>query len=108
MAKFAKTDARYWQDRVFLPQYTRNGERHASRHYSVRIRFKGERESFSLYTGNKAAAAAKAREIYTALVTQGWAVTRERFKPAENSKPESGGELALAAALRRFMENEKT
>jgi integrase len=83
MAKFAKTDARYWQDRVFLPEYTRDGERRASRHYAVRIHFRGERESFSLYTGNKAAAAAKARDIYTALVTEGWAATRERFKQAE-------------------------
>jgi hypothetical protein len=83
MAKFGKTDSRYWQDRVFLPEYTRDGERRASRHYAVRIHFRGERESFSLYTGNKAAAAAKARDIYTALVTEGWAATRERFKRAE-------------------------
>jgi integrase len=41
-----------------------------------------------LYTGNKAAAAARAREIYRVLVTEGWAATRERFRPAESSKPE--------------------
>src|SRR6516165_4667544 len=80
MAQFAKTDIRYWRDKVFLPQYTRNGERHTSRHYSIRIRYKGERESFSLYTPNQVAAAAKARDIYLTLTTQGWAAARARFK----------------------------
>jgi integrase len=102
MAKFAKTDARYWQDRVFLPQYTRDGERYTSRHYSVRIHFQGVRESFSLYTGNKAAAAAKARDIYTTLVTQGWAATRERFKPTQNQEPESV--VTVADFFRRIRE----
>jgi len=60
-----------------------------SRHYSVRIHFQGQRESFSLYTGNKAAAAAKARDIYTALVTKGWPATREQYKAADSRAPKS-------------------
>jgi integrase len=86
MARFAKNDIRYWQDRVFFPKYTRDGRQHASRHYSVRIHFQGQRESFSLYTGNKAAAAARARDIYMGLVSKGWSATREQYKSAENSK----------------------
>ena len=89
MAKFAKNDARYWQERVFFPKYTRDGRQYTSRHYSVRIHFRGERENFSLYTGNKAAAAAKARDIYMALVLKGWSATRERFKTAENPRPKT-------------------
>ncbi len=48
-----------------------------------------QRESFSLYTGNKAAAAARARDIYTGLVSKGWQATREQYKFAENSKAKS-------------------
>lgn len=93
MAKFAKNDARYWQDRVFFPKYTRDGRQHTSRHYSVRIHFRGERKNFSLYTGSKAAAAAWARDIYmdiyTGLVPKGWQATRDQFKSAEKSKAKS-------------------
>jgi hypothetical protein len=71
---------------VFFPRYTRDGRQHASRHYSVRIHFQGQRESFSLYTGNKAAAAARARDIYMGLVSKGWPATREQYKFAESSK----------------------
>jgi hypothetical protein len=94
MARFARNDARYWQDRVFLPKYTRNGEQHTSRHYSVRIHFRGERENFSLYTGNKAAAAIRARDIYTALASKGWQATREQFKSAAKSKAKSVATVA--------------
>ncbi|HTD16143.1 MAG TPA: tyrosine-type recombinase/integrase [Chthoniobacterales bacterium] len=94
MARFAKNDVRYWQDRVFLPKYTRDGKQYTSRHYSVRIHFRGERENFSLYTGNKAAAAARARDIYAGLVSKGWQATREQFKSAEKSKAKSVATVA--------------
>ena len=55
----------------------------------MRIHLQGQRESFSLYTGNKAAAAARARDIYTGLVSKGWQATREQYKFAENSKAKS-------------------
>src|SRR6476660_2208740 len=79
---------------VFLPKYTRNGKQHTSRHYSVRIQFRGEREYFSLYTGNKAAAAVRARDVYTGLVSKGWQATREQFKSAEKSKAKSVATVA--------------
>jgi hypothetical protein len=56
--------------------------------------FRGERENFSLYTGNKAAAAARARDIYTGLVSKGWQATREQFKSAEKSKAKSVATIA--------------
>lgn len=65
-----------------------------SRHCSVRIHFRGERENFSLYTGNKAAAAVRARDIYTGLVSKGWQATREQFKSAEKSKAKSVATVA--------------
>ena len=102
MAQFAKTDIRYWRDKVFLPQYTRNGERHTSRHYSIRIRYKGERESFSLYTPNQVAAAAKARDIYLTLTTQGWAAARARFK-AEGAPAKAADNLTVGEFLERII-----
>jgi hypothetical protein len=101
MAQFGKTDIRYWRDKVFLPQYTRDGERHTSRHYSIRIHYKGERESFSLYTPNQAAAAAKARDIYLALTTGGWAAARARFKP-EGAPAGAVGNLSVGEFLERI------
>ena len=40
--------------------------------WSVRIQWRGRRETFNLKTPNKAAAAAKAKEIYSILVGSGW------------------------------------
>jgi hypothetical protein len=102
MARFARNDARYWQDRVFLPKYTRNGEQHTSRHYSVRIHFRGERENFSLYTGNKAAAAVRARDIYTGLGSKRWQTTQEQFKSAAKLTAEALRELP-AQELKIFL-----
>ena len=49
--------------------------------WSVRIQHQGRRESFPLGTPNKAAAAAKARDIFFGLSGGGWQETLQRFKP---------------------------
>jgi integrase len=78
---FGKTDARYWQDVVFKPTYSRNGQTQGVEDWAARIQWRGRRELFNLKTSNKAAAAAKARDIYTMLAGAGWEATLEKFKP---------------------------
>jgi len=60
---FSKTDIRHWEQVLFHDGFTRDGKRHEVPDWSVRIQQKGRREAFSLGTANKAAAAAKAREV---------------------------------------------
>ena len=62
-----KTDVRYWQSRLFKPWYTRDGEKRELDQYAIKIQHKDLRDTFNLGTPNKAAAAAKAREIYVYL-----------------------------------------
>ena len=54
--------------------------------WSSRIQWRGRRETFNLKTPNKAAAAAKAKEIYTLLVGAGWDAALEKFKPGMQRK----------------------
>jgi len=76
-----KTDARYWQQAVFLPTYSRKGEIRQTGEYAAKIQHAGRRETFPLGTSNKTAAAAKAKEIYLSLEAAGWAATLAKFKP---------------------------
>jgi integrase len=85
---FSKTDIRYWDQVLFHDGFTRDGKRREVPDWSVRIQHKGKREAFPLRTANRAAAAAKARDIYLCLVANGWAVTLERFKPKPSAEEE--------------------
>ncbi|HSS15380.1 MAG TPA: tyrosine-type recombinase/integrase [Candidatus Dormibacteraeota bacterium] len=78
---FGKTDARYWHDVIFKPTYRRNEQTQRVGDWAARIQWRGRRELFNLKTSNKAAAAAKAKDIYTMLVGAGWDATLEKFKP---------------------------
>ncbi len=81
MAKrFGKTDSRYWHDVIFKPTYTRGGQTFRLEEWAARVQWRGRRELFNLRTPNKAAAAAKARDIYAMLVGSGWDLTLARFK----------------------------
>ncbi len=79
--RFSKSDARYWQDVIIKPTYSRGGEKLRIEEWAARIQWRGRRELFNLRTSNKAAAAAKARDIYAMLVGAGWDVTLAKFKP---------------------------
>ena len=78
---FSKTDVRYWRDAIFKPTYKRNGQILEIEDWSARIQWRGRRETFNLKMPNKAAAAAKAKEIYTLLVGAGSDAALEKFKP---------------------------
>src|SRR5581483_8468749 len=78
---FAKTDSRYWRDKVF--QRT-NDEFH------VRLRFGGTQYRWPLKTANRDQAATKARDIYLSLMSNGYEATEAKFKPWESeSKSEN-------------------
>jgi len=77
---FSKTDVRYWLKAVHQNSRTRNGTEARDRHFSVKICYKGRRETFALFS-NKQQSAAQARDIYFSLTRDGWNVTLEKFKP---------------------------
>lgn len=81
-----KTDVRYWQAVLFHPSYTREGMTHQLADWAVKIQHRGRRETFSLSTPNKAAAAARAKDIYLSLQSAGWADTLAKYKPGMNAK----------------------
>ena len=84
MKGFGRTDVRYWAERVFHRK--RDGSEDA--HWTVQIQYLERREQFPLGTPNKAAAAAKARDIYVSLHGRGWEETLALYKPkAEEPKP---------------------
>jgi len=80
LGHFAKTDVRYWQRTIFRQTYTRDGETRVTKDWAMKIAHVGRRETFPLGTPNKAAEAAKARDIYLLLVASGWEITLRRYK----------------------------
>lgn len=85
MGRHAKTDIRYWEKSIFQPTFTRDGKTRIVGEWAVKIQHLGRRESFSLGTVNKAAAAGRAKEIYLGLQTAGWDATLAKFKPKADS-----------------------
>jgi hypothetical protein len=86
LGHFAKSDIRYWQQSVFRQTYSRNGQTLVTRDWAMKIAHEGRRETFPLDTPNKAAAAARARDIYLSLVVNGWDATSARFKKPSAAK----------------------
>jgi len=83
-AAFGKTDVRFWREKIFR----RKRGSDEDLNWTVQIQHLGRREQFPLGTPNKAAAAAKARDIYLSLRGQGWEKTLETHKPKpEEPKP---------------------
>jgi len=72
------TPVRYWLERVYHRRFRRNGVEVVKPNYYVQIQHKGERQRFHLHHPNKAVAAARARDIYKALLTGGWAALTGR------------------------------
>ena len=71
---YAKTDLRYWRDKVF--QRSNDG-------FHVRTRFGGRQYRWPLKTANREEAATKARNIYLSLMAHGYEATATKFKPWE-------------------------
>jgi len=80
LGHFSKSDVRYWQQTIFRQTYTRNGKTLLTKDWAMKIAHEGRRETFPLGTPNKAAAAARARDIYVSLVANGWEPTLAQYK----------------------------
>ena len=95
--RLGKTDVRYWTETIFRRK--RGGVEDAD--WTAQIQFLKRREQFPLGTPNKAAAAAKARDIYLSLQARGWEDTLAQYKAkAEVPKIENSmvGNLIRAVA----------
>lgn len=97
---YAKTNAKYWEQKVFKPKYVKNGERKEAKHYAARIGYQHDRHTFPLGTGNKEAAGKEAVKIYLFLLANGWEATREKYAPSyvpKSDRPATVGEYITAA-----------
>lgn len=61
-----------WQRRVFRNWFTRQGHSYTVKGWAFRIQFQGQRRTFSLAGRTRAEAAQEARQLYGAIVSQGW------------------------------------
>lgn len=81
--RFSRTHQDYWKSRIRRrPYIDRHGRRVIPPEYSVRMRLLGHDTWFNLQTSNQVAAAAKARDIYVSLISQGWEATEAIYKPS--------------------------
>ena len=85
LGHFSKTDVRYWQERLYRQTYVKHNELLRTSNWYARIQHEGRREHFPLGTPNKAAAAAKARDIFLFLAANGWSLTLSKYKPQSQS-----------------------
>jgi len=95
LGHFSKTDVRFWQDRLFRETYRNKGRLCRTTHWSARIQHEGRRERFPLYTPNKAAAAARARDIYLFLVANGWEAALARYRKSKGIAQERNDKLPV-------------
>ena len=72
--KHAKSDERYWQNRIMFWNKS-------DKLYSVRMQHSKRTEIFKLHTANKKEASKKARDIFLSLKANGWDETLDEFKP---------------------------
>jgi DNA-binding NarL/FixJ family response regulator len=75
----SKVDVRYWKARLLRRQHGGQARVKAGYEFSTRIEYAGRSHYFPLLTADEEAAAAKAAEIYQAIVTEGWGVASQRF-----------------------------
>jgi integrase len=80
MKQLAKSDVRYWQQRLFRHSRQVDGQTFVDTNWSVRIAYQNRRDRFQLGTSNKYEAARTARFIYQNLVAKGWLAVRAEFK----------------------------
>lgn len=86
--KFAKSDARYWQPRLFRNSFTHSGRRQETADWCIKIAYGGRRETINLRTPNQNAASTKAATIFKQLVAKGWAPVLAEYKPKAAPAPE--------------------
>ncbi|MDA1275828.1 MAG: hypothetical protein O2960_17565, partial [Verrucomicrobia bacterium] len=80
--RVGKSHVDYWTPRLKKRTYTWDGKTFEIPEWQIRIAHLGRREWFNCGSANRAASAEKARRIYLALLSKGWTVTLQEFKPA--------------------------
>jgi integrase len=103
--RFSKTDHRYWVPKVFKAAGIRDGKRLESSVWSVRLQYESGRTTFPLDTGNREAAAARARDIYLFLRANGWEATLKEFKAGWSATP---SEKKPGATIGEFLDELQT
>jgi integrase len=99
--KFPKTDLRHWEARIHKPTRNRNERKDHAYNWAAFFQYRGRRMCLSLGTPNKAAAAAKARDIYLSLVAGGWERTLEICRP----EMEKRSDLTVGEFLERVKQS---
>ena len=101
----SKTDVRHWRKVVFRPKVSQTGRE--IQQFSVKLQYRGHRETFALQTNNQDAAAERARQIYLSLVSKGWDATLAEQKPEKQKTVGmvvTVGDLINAASARSDIE----
>jgi integrase len=100
---YPKTDVRYWRERVYKTVSVQKGVKVAGDNFLVRLHLNGKREAFGLYTANRDEAAHLARRMYIDLMTGGWDLVMQKYRPkpleplepADKAAITFGGYIAL-------------
>src|SRR5258708_5581179 len=100
LSHFPKTDIRFWQSAVFRQPYIVDGQRRLTKEWYTRVQFQGKRQFFPLGTPNRAAAAAKARDIFLFLTVNGWPLTLAKYKRnSDSTSPTHTSEITVGSFL---------
>jgi hypothetical protein len=100
LGHFSKSDVRYLQRAVFRQPYVVDGQRRLTKEWYARVQFQGKRAFFPLGTPNRAAAAAKARDIFLFLTVNGWPLTLAKYKARpQSASPIDTSEIAVGSFL---------
>jgi integrase len=86
-SSYPKTDVRYWRERVYKPVSVQGNHRVTGDHFAVRLHLGGKRAAFGLYTSNRDEAAQLARRMYADLMTGGWDLLSEKYRPKPIEPP---------------------
>jgi integrase len=81
LRNFAKTDVRYWRERILKPRYSLDGHGHETPNWAVEIQHRGRRHRLSLGTPNREAAASLARDMFLLVHAQGWEAALAHYRP---------------------------
>src|SRR5260370_18685613 len=76
-----KTKLRYWRRRIFKPFYIHEGQKIQSPNFAIEIQHQGKRVRWSLGPANPEVAAAKARDLFLFLISNGWPATLAKYRP---------------------------
>lgn len=96
--RYARTDSRYWEQRVYKPVFRSGGEDKVVSNYYVRIAHASRRRALALHATAKAAAGKEARDWYLKLKANGWDSILEEYSPPHR---EASREELLAASDRK-------